>query len=71
MYPIQPSPQYTWRFFSFDWKAPSAGEHTIVSRAMDEEGRVQPETELKPEDRRKWKKTNKPCVSTKPTHPSS
>ena len=40
--------KYTWRFFSFDWKAPSAGEHTIISRAKDEEGRVQPEAEIKP-----------------------
>ena len=37
-----PKDKYTWRFFSFDWKNPTAGEHTIVSRAMDEEGRVQP-----------------------------
>ena len=34
--------RYTWRFFTFDWKSPSAGEHRIVSRATDEEGRVQP-----------------------------
>jgi DMSO/TMAO reductase YedYZ molybdopterin-dependent catalytic subunit len=37
-----PKEKHTWRFFSFDWKQPSPGEHTIVSRAIDEEGRVQP-----------------------------
>jgi DMSO/TMAO reductase YedYZ molybdopterin-dependent catalytic subunit len=34
--------KYTWRFFSIDWKDPLAGEHKVVSRAIDEEGRVQP-----------------------------
>jgi DMSO/TMAO reductase YedYZ molybdopterin-dependent catalytic subunit len=53
-----PKDKYTWRFFTFDWKAPAAGEHRIVSRAIDEEGRVQPEPESDPKDRRKWKKTN-------------
>jgi hypothetical protein len=37
-----PKDKYTWRFFSIDWKTPSPGEHTIVSRATDEEDRVQP-----------------------------
>ena len=37
--------KYTWRFFSFDWKNPPAGEHKVVSRAIDEEGRVQPAAE--------------------------
>ncbi len=34
--------KYAWTFWSFDWKNPPAGEHTIVSRATDTEGRVQP-----------------------------
>ena len=34
--------KYTWRFFNFDWENPPAGEHQVVSRATDEEGRVQP-----------------------------
>jgi DMSO/TMAO reductase YedYZ molybdopterin-dependent catalytic subunit len=34
--------KYTWRFFSYDWQNPPTGEHTLVSRATDEEGRVQP-----------------------------
>ena len=37
-----PREKYTWRFFSYDWKNPSPGEHTLVSRATDHEGRVQP-----------------------------
>jgi DMSO/TMAO reductase YedYZ molybdopterin-dependent catalytic subunit len=37
-----PKDKYTWRFFSFDWKNPEPGEHTIISRAIDEEGRIQP-----------------------------
>ncbi len=37
-----PRDRYTWRFFSFDWSDPAPGEHTVVSRAIDEEGRVQP-----------------------------
>ncbi|HTD66181.1 MAG TPA: molybdopterin-dependent oxidoreductase, partial [Candidatus Limnocylindria bacterium] len=37
-----PRDKYTWRFFNFDWKKPEPGEHRIVSRAIDEEGRVQP-----------------------------
>ena len=34
--------KYAWTFFHFDWKSPAAGEHTVVSRAIDREGRVQP-----------------------------
>ncbi len=49
-----PKDKYTWRFFSFDWKQPEAGEHRIVSRALDEEGRVQPDAE---EPQIKLKKT--------------
>ena len=31
-----------WRFWTFDWGTPSAGEHTIASRAIDVRGNVQP-----------------------------
>ena len=34
--------KYTWTFWSYDWKDAPAGEHTLVSRATDEKGRVQP-----------------------------
>lgn len=34
--------QYAWVFWTFDWDAPAAGEHTITSRATDVDGNVQP-----------------------------
>ena len=37
--------KYTWRFFNSEWKNPQPGEHQLVSRAIDEEGRTQPEAE--------------------------
>ena len=40
-----PKDKYTWRFFSFDWRNPSPGDHKVVSRATDEEGRMQPTAE--------------------------
>ena len=33
---------FTWRLWSFDWSAPTPGEHAITSRAFDADGRVQP-----------------------------
>ena len=34
--------KYSWTFWNYGWKNPSAGDHTLVSRALDAEGRVQP-----------------------------
>jgi DMSO/TMAO reductase YedYZ molybdopterin-dependent catalytic subunit len=34
--------KYSWTFWTFDWSNPEPGDHTIVSRATDAEGRVQP-----------------------------
>ena len=34
--------KYAWTFWSYDWKGAVAGEHTLVSRAIDVKGRVQP-----------------------------
>jgi DMSO/TMAO reductase YedYZ molybdopterin-dependent catalytic subunit len=34
--------RYSWKLFTFDWRSPSAGEHTLVSRATDVEGTVEP-----------------------------
>ena len=34
--------RYTWTLWQHDWPKPSAGEHTLVSRACDADGRVQP-----------------------------
>jgi len=40
--------KFCWQFWSFDWKKPVAGEHTLVSRATDAEGRSQPAAEEAP-----------------------
>ena len=34
--------KYSWKIFTFDWKGATPGEHTIVSRATDVNGLVQP-----------------------------
>ena len=34
--------QFSWKLFTFDWKNATPGEHTIVSRATDANGVVQP-----------------------------
>ena len=34
--------KFSWQFWHFDWQKPAPGEHTLVSRATDTEGRVQP-----------------------------
>jgi DMSO/TMAO reductase YedYZ molybdopterin-dependent catalytic subunit len=34
--------KYSWTFWNYEWKNPPAGDHTLVSRALDAEGRVQP-----------------------------
>lgn len=33
---------YTWTFWHFDWRNPAPGEHQLVSRAIDADGRTQP-----------------------------
>ncbi|KAB1197817.1 MULTISPECIES: sulfite oxidase [Haloferax] len=46
-------PAYTttgWRQFRYIWSDPSPGEHTLVSRATDEEGRTQPAIISAPEE---------------------
>ena len=46
--PETTSEKYSWKFFTFDWQGAAPGEHTIVSRATDVNGVVQPtEDELK------------------------
>lgn len=37
--------KYGWTFWNYDWKRPEPGEHTVVSRATDEKGTVQPAAE--------------------------
>ncbi|HKD04807.1 MAG TPA: molybdopterin-dependent oxidoreductase [Bryobacteraceae bacterium] len=34
--------RYSWKLFTFHWTGATAGEHTLVSRATDAEGNVQP-----------------------------
>jgi DMSO/TMAO reductase YedYZ molybdopterin-dependent catalytic subunit len=34
--------QFSWKLFRYKWDGATAGEHTIVSRATDSEGNVQP-----------------------------
>lgn len=34
--------RFTWTFWEYDWAGAPAGEHTLVSRAIDADGRVQP-----------------------------
>jgi sulfite oxidase len=36
--------KYAWRLWNYLWKAPQPGEYTIMSRATDSQGRVQPTT---------------------------
>ena len=39
------SETYSWKFFNFDWRGATPGEHTITSRATDTSGYVQPTAE--------------------------
>jgi DMSO/TMAO reductase YedYZ molybdopterin-dependent catalytic subunit len=34
--------EYAWTFWAFDWANPTAGEHTITTRAVDANGEIQP-----------------------------
>jgi len=34
---------YAWRLWSYPWNAPKPGAHTIMSRATDTQGRIQPD----------------------------
>jgi len=38
----KPRSEYCWTFWSYDWAKPEPGEHTLISRATDTEGRTQP-----------------------------
>ena len=37
--------KYTWSLWHFDWRDAAPGEHTVVSRATDADGRIQPSAE--------------------------
>ena len=39
------SAKYAWKFYTYNWTNSSPGEHTLVSRATDVTGKVQPTLE--------------------------
>jgi hypothetical protein len=45
--PESSNTEYSWKLFNYTWEGATAGEHTLVSRATDANGIVQPmETDL-------------------------
>lgn len=40
--------RHAWKFWHFDWPQPTEGEHTVVSRAIDADGRIQPAADEPP-----------------------
>lgn len=46
--------QYSWKLFHLNWENPAVGEHTIVSRAIDAAGNVQPTADQLPEKVSYW-----------------
>ncbi len=49
--------KYSWKLFHYDWKGATPGEHTIVSRATDMNGEVQP-TEKELENKKSFLEHN-------------
>jgi len=49
--------KYSWKLFHYDWKGATPGEHTIVSRAIDMNGVVQP-TEKELENKKSFLEHN-------------
>ena len=39
------STSYSWKLFTIPWESPAKGEHTLASRAMDINGKIQPTEE--------------------------
>ena len=48
------STRFSWKLFTYDWKGATPGEHTIVSRVIDDRGKVQPLQEEMPEKVTIW-----------------
>lgn len=48
------SSQYSWKLFNFNWDNAAPGDHTIVSRATDITGHVQPTAAEVPEKVSNW-----------------
>ena len=36
-----PNDRYAWKIWSYVWKSPTSGEHTVTSRVTDAAGKVQ------------------------------
>jgi len=48
------SSKYSWKLFNYTWTGAAAGEHTLVSRVIDENGQIQATTEEMPEKPTRW-----------------
>ncbi len=48
------SSKYSWKLFHYDWDDAAPGEHTLVSRVTDVDGRVQATAEQMPEKPSRW-----------------
>lgn len=48
------SSQFSWKLFTFDWRGAQPGEHTLVSRVTDVNGKVQARAEDLPEKVSFW-----------------
>jgi DMSO/TMAO reductase YedYZ molybdopterin-dependent catalytic subunit len=48
------SSKYSWKLFNYTWDNPTPGEHTLVSRAIDENGKVQATVDEMPEKPTRW-----------------
>jgi len=45
---------YSWQLFTFEWTGSAPGEHTVVSRAIDARGAVQPTDEDLKAKKSRW-----------------
>jgi DMSO/TMAO reductase YedYZ molybdopterin-dependent catalytic subunit len=48
------STKYSWKLFTYTWNNAAPGEHTLVSRVIDENGKVQLTPEEMPEKPTRW-----------------
>lgn len=48
------SSRYSWKLFSYSWKDPAPGAHTIVSRVTDADGQVQATPDQMPQKPSRW-----------------
>jgi len=48
------SSKYSWKLFTFNWANAAPGEHTMVSRVIDENGQIQATPEEMPEKPTRW-----------------